>query len=64
MCMGANLFYFDCIYSVCLPCSDHYPSPQGPSTISIELGGGGHRVGGKGGGLLVDERPFSKRALF
>ena len=27
MCMGANLSYFDCMYSVCFAFNDHYPLP-------------------------------------
>ena len=42
MCMGANLFHFDCMYSVYLA-----PSPSTDPQL-FQLGGRGHRVGGIG----------------
>ena len=51
MCMSANLSYFECMYSVCLACNDHYPPPLSRDPQLFQLAGRGHRAGGKGGGL-------------
>ena len=44
MCMGENLSYFECMYSVCLACNDHYPLPQvGTLNCFNWMGGGTER---------------------
>ena len=52
MCMGENLSYFDCIFSWYLACNDHLPPPLSRDPQLFQLGGRGHRVGGKVEGLL------------
>ena len=44
MYMSANLSYFDCMYSVCLACNDHYPTER--EVKGEDCQGGGGRVGG------------------
>ena len=60
--MSANLSYFECMYSMCLACNDHYPLPISRDPQLFQLAGRGHRAGGKGrtaregGGRVGGER--------
>ena len=58
-----SLSYFDSIYSVCMACSDQYPLPISRDPQLFQLGGRGHRVGGKGIGLPGGRVHWYRRAI-
>ena len=47
----ANIPYFGAIIIRCMTCSDYYPPHPSKDPQLSQLGGRGHRAGGKGGGL-------------